>query len=269
MIEREKLAIIGASGFVGSRSKEILDSTHKYVVIAPSSKVVNITSQESVLRFFERLDAPVVVNLAAYTNVGKAEEEEKEARALNVDGARNLAEASLAYDKFLIHISTGYVIDRGHDLTFYGQTKLEGEEAILEVDCHNAIVRIDYPFGNPTHEKDYVRKILLAMEKGYSLYSDQWLTPTFIPDLVRVTERIVECRAGGIFQVATNPSLTPYEFGTYLAKKLGLPTPKKGLVIGKDETRYPLHGELDTLETERILDIQMSNWKNAVDKLAL
>jgi dTDP-4-dehydrorhamnose reductase len=117
-------------------------------------------------------DSSVVVNFAAYTNVKKAEGERKEAHLLNVTGAENVARTCRELNKFLIYISTGFARDHGFGLTAYGQTKIEGEEDIKKVGGRLAIVRIDYPFGNPTSERDYIRKILWTMDKGYPLFAD-------------------------------------------------------------------------------------------------
>ncbi|MEI9907421.1 MAG: sugar nucleotide-binding protein [Actinomycetota bacterium] len=86
----------------------------------------------------------VIVNAAAWTNVDLAEDEPDTARAINVDGPKNLATVARTLGAKLIHISTDYVFSGTgvepwsegsvkFPASVYGSTKSEGEDRALEI----------------------------------------------------------------------------------------------------------------------------------------
>jgi dTDP-4-dehydrorhamnose reductase len=86
----------------------------------------------------------VIVNAAAHTAVDKAESEPEVARSLNATSPAALAQAAAEVGAWLVHYSTDYVFNgrgrarHGERATppgpcVYGQTKLEGEQAIPPV----------------------------------------------------------------------------------------------------------------------------------------
>jgi dTDP-4-dehydrorhamnose reductase len=102
----------------------------------PRSNQLDITDETAVARALELAQPEVVLHLAAYTDVAKAERERERAWAVNVVGTRNLARHTLGR---FVHFSTDYVFDgeRGMYLetdtpnpaNFYSLSKTVGEEA--------------------------------------------------------------------------------------------------------------------------------------------
>ncbi len=110
-----------------------------WTVFAPSSTEVNILEPESIVRFLTASQPNVVLHLAAYTNVAKAELERDKCWEINVAGTRSVAKASQKIGARLVHISSDYVFDgeQGNYLetdipnpsNFYSLTKVLAEEA--------------------------------------------------------------------------------------------------------------------------------------------
>ncbi len=102
-------------------------------MLYPIKKELDITSKKSVKEYFKKHKPDVVLHLAAYTDVAKAEAEKKECFRVNVEGTRLLSVRS----QFFIYMSTDYVFDgekgsyhEGHipnPVNFYSLTKLLGE----------------------------------------------------------------------------------------------------------------------------------------------
>ncbi len=94
---------------------------------------MDITERESVKAAFKKYQPDLVVHLAAYTDVAKAEAEKKLCWKTNVYGTELISRRS----PFLIYISTEYIFDgeKGNyhehaipnPLNFYSLTKLAGE----------------------------------------------------------------------------------------------------------------------------------------------
>ena len=151
---------------------------------------------------FDKYKPNFCINAAAYTAVDKAESEPEKAFAINVTGAKNLAEVSKKFDTILLHISTDFVFDGNKNRPYleqdlpnptgvYGQTKLDGEKAIQEVWDKHYIIRTSWvysQFGN-----NFMKTMLrLASERDtISVVNDQIGTPTNAVDLAEILVKII------------------------------------------------------------------------------
>jgi dTDP-4-dehydrorhamnose reductase len=104
-------------------------------------EIINYDNIDSVFNSLKPIE--YCINCAAYTAVDKAESETQNAYDVNVLGSKNLAEACLQYNVTLVHISTDVIFDGNatqpytedsitNPLGIYGDTKLKGENAIVE-----------------------------------------------------------------------------------------------------------------------------------------
>ncbi|UGV25844.1 dTDP-4-dehydrorhamnose reductase [Rhodopseudomonas boonkerdii] len=168
---------------------------------------VDLTRPNEVEAALVALAPQVVVNAAAYTAVDLAESEPDLAYAVNVEGAAAVARTASRLGIPIIHLSTDYVFDGTLDrpycesdatgpLGVYGQTKLEGERAIISASDNHAILRTAWvysPFG-----KNFARTMLSLASKRdeISVVSDQLGSPTNALDIVNgiiaVAENLVQ-----------------------------------------------------------------------------
>lgn len=283
MKERRSLGIIGGTGLVGEETTKLLREKGIEVIVTDVANL-DITNGEEVKKFIHGLQSDSVILMAAYTNVEGAQKDPALAELVNIDGTRNVAEACRECGKFLVYISTDFVFkgtsndygpykedDKTADINSrkigeYARSKLKGEQIILEGGGKSAIVRISYPFGNVESDRDFIRKTIGLLENGYSLFSDQRFTPTYIPDLAVALEKITTEQLTGIFHVATYPVTTPYEFGSHIALMLGMELPEKGSleVAMRGRTPKPLLGGLSTDQTQKRLATRFHKWKTAI-----
>lgn len=280
-----KEIIIGSSGFVGS--EYVKHSTEN--LYTPTSIQLDITNIKSIKNYIKSIGgADIIVNFAAYTNtkVPKQEIDNKTGRAwkLNVEGPKNLAKVCKELDLYLITLSTDNVFlgkdgpfkentkpsnSGGYD--WYGYTKLLGETEILKSEAKSAIVRIAYPFGNPTNSKDLFVKILNLISKGYGLFSDQFITPSSI-DLINLSiNSLIKHKNVGIFHVACTGVVSPYKIGLKLREKLGFQQEIKSELLETFEKKngnssLPFKGGLDTKNTQKKLRIRFHSWQEALEK---
>jgi dTDP-4-dehydrorhamnose reductase len=140
----------------------------------------------------------VVVNAAAYTAVDKAESEPGIVAKVNVEGARNVAQAVQKKGARVIHISTDFVFDgeKGAPYTpadapaplgVYGKTKLDGEIAVREATDGDAIIiRTAWLYSRFGH--NFVKTMLRLMGERNELdvVADQRGTPTWAGSLAEV-----------------------------------------------------------------------------------
>jgi len=282
-----EIAILGGSSYLGNQFIDSLKhSADGFSPLYPPSSQVDISDRRRVRRWLDSITCSTIIDFAAFTDVSKAEVEEVgKAWRVNVIGTNNLAVEAARHQKKVVFISTALALaSLGEQLPYtedkrpkldsgslgtYALTKAVGEEIVRE-NCPNfAIIRIHYPMGGVRSDKDYLIKIINSIKKGFSLFDDQAITPTYIPDLIKALHIIVEKDLCGIFHIACRGETTPYEIGRYLWEKLGGdPSRVKNSCVG-DNKRWPKNGVLDTRETERRLDIRFKTWKEAVDQIVL
>jgi dTDP-4-dehydrorhamnose reductase len=166
----------------------------------------------------------LVLHAAAWTDVDGAEADPDGARAVNVDGTRNVA----ALGAPLVYYSTDYVFDGSkrepyvesdepHPLSVYGRTKLEGEHEVRE----GWIVRSSWLFG--WSGTNFVRTMLrLGAERDeVSVVADQLGSPTYVGHLAEATRELLEL-PGGVWHLAAEGECTWAEFARAIFEDAGL-----------------------------------------------
>ncbi len=227
-----KIAITGSTGLVGSRIVALLQDTIQFRPLLQEE--IDITDRDSVWKFLNGIQYDILLHLAAYTNVDKAEQERKLTYRINVEGTRNLFECVANRNKKFIYISTDFVFDgtnppydetsRPNPVGYYGQTKFEGEEVVKN---NSMIVRIAYPYGNsPAEKKDFVRSLKYLLEQGRKLtmIEDSLITPTYIDDIAFGLEHLIKHFSPEIFHLVGSQVLSSFDSALLIAKMFQLDT---------------------------------------------
>ena len=150
-----KILVTGGSGQIGSCLKQIKDD-YKSIFYFPNSVVLNLKDQGSINKYIDHNKINFVINLAAYTNVDKAETEKDESNLINNIAPTLIAKECKKREIPLIHFSTDYVFggegvgpfqpnDKKFPVNEYGRSKSLGEDNIL--------FGTDFPHVESTHGK--------------------------------------------------------------------------------------------------------------------
>lgn len=283
----KKILAIGSTGMVGSRFVEL--HPKKEAAQTPRSYELDITNAAQIKDFVSKNPMDVVINFAAYTNVGEAEKErdnrEGECWRVNVLGVENLVNTIDPIKTRFIQISTDMVFSGNESnpgpyseeqaveedpekVTWYGYSKGMAEKVTRTILGDRAtIVRIMYPVRAKFDDKlDYVRKIikLYKEKKLYPLFSDQQINITYIDELAGLLEKIADNDMSGVFHITSNLT-NPFELAKYIvAKMAGDPS-----VVREGSTggRYAPLGGLKTDKSQATLGVQFSTWEQIIDKL--
>jgi dTDP-4-dehydrorhamnose reductase len=199
--------VTGANGQLGQSLQFIAGNYPNIEFKFCDSITLDIINLENVKKIFELYKPDFCINTAAYTAVDKAESEPEKAYAINVTGAKNLAETCKESDATLIHISTDFVFDgtstalsgtNGYTETdqtnpksVYGQTKLDGEKAIQAILEKHIIIRTSWVYSQ--FGSNFLKTMLrLGQEKvTLSVVNDQIGTPTNAVDLADAILKII------------------------------------------------------------------------------
>ena len=285
--------VTGSSGQLGQSLQFIAPSYPQIDFVFCDSKTLDITNFENCNQVFDKYKPNFCINAAAYTAVDKAENEPEKAFAINVTGAKNLAEVSKKYDTILLHISTDFVFDGNKKTPYleqdlpnptgvYGKTKLDGEKAIQQVWEKHFIIRTSWvysQFGN-----NFMKTMLrLASERDtISVVNDQIGTPTNAVDLAEVLIKII-CHTERS-RSANNSQLATFNFGIYnfsnegqcswydFAKKIFeinnisinlLPIPTSSFPT---PAKRPSFSVLDKTKIKKVFGIEINNWEISIEK---
>ena len=235
----------------------------------------------------------VILNAAAYTAVDRAESEPDLARRINAHAPAVLAREAAACGALLLHYRTDYVF-HGHGqrpwaeddptgpLNVYGQTKLAGEQAIVQAGCRHLILRTSWVYA--ARGGNFARTMLrLARQQPrLTVIDDQWGAPTGAELIADVSAHaIVQLRArpdkAGIYHLAAAGETNWFSYAKHVlaqaqsaqaaieyAVKDILPIPSSAYPVAA--TR-PHNSRLDTRKLRTAFDLHLPPWQAGVDRM--
>ena len=196
------ILITGSNGQLGSEIRE-LSSKYIHNFYFTESATLDITDFTKVKEYIQTNYIDTIINCAAYTAVDKAEKDKVNADMINHLSVKNLAIIAKEKNIKLIHISTDYVFDGENFKPYseddstnpkgvYGQTKLDGENAMREINPLNSIIiRTSWVYSS--FGANFVKTILrLGKERdSLNIIFDQVGTPTYARDLAKAILDII------------------------------------------------------------------------------
>ena len=243
---------------------------------------LDITDSNAVNATLEKNRPDAVIHCAAWTAVDAAEDEENQAkvREINAGGTLNIARVCKAIDAKMMYISTDYVFNgQGTEpwtadctdfapLNVYGQTKLEGENAVRETLEKHFIVRIAWVFG--MNGKNFVKTMLNVGKKHDTVrvVNDQVGTPTYTLDLSRLLVDMVESDKYGCYH-ATNEGgyISWYDFTCEIFRQAGCTTkvvPVTTVEYGLSKAARPFNSRLDKSKLVESGFKPLPTWQDAL-----
>ena len=288
-----KVFVTGVGGQLGH---DVMNELHKRGLtcvgsdLAPTCDAfasyvpMDITDKTAVTHVLREVKPDAVIHCAAWTAVDLAEDEAQKpkVRAINVDGTANIAAACRELDCKMVYISTDYVFDgRGETpwhpdckdykpLSFYGQTKLDGELAVASTVAKHFIVRTAWVFGR--NGKNFIRT-MLSLGKKYDtlrVVNDQIGTPTYTMDLARLLVDMVQTEHYGYYH-ATNSGgyISWYDFACEIFRRAGYTTkvtPVTTAEYGLSKAARPFNSRLDSNKLMQMGFAPLPTWQDALER---
>jgi dTDP-4-dehydrorhamnose reductase len=280
---KNRILIIGSNGMLGQRlayhfmkmnNVELLCSSAEddsFIPNVPYQKI-DITGKLGVKELIMNFFPDYVINCAAFTNVDKSESERETAWRINVTGVENISFYCWTIDAHLIHFSTDYIFDgkngpyseedKPNPIGYYGRTKLASENSVRISGTRNTIIRTNILYGPAKHGRpDYVKWVINSLRAGNEIriVTDQIGNPTYIDDIVKSIESIIDFRIEGIFNIGGSEQITRYNFTIRIADFFNLnKTNIKPIVTSElnQPAPRPLKSGLIIEKARRILNYQ-------------
>ncbi|WP_231622083.1 dTDP-4-dehydrorhamnose reductase [Methanococcoides methylutens] len=252
--------IIGAGGMLGTDLCKVFPDA-----VQLTRKELDITKRDEVVQTIGQINPDVVINAAAYTDVDGCEDDEYLAFAVNGHGPGYVAEACSNAGAKMVHFSTDYVFDGSKDeysegdepdpINLYGQSKLMGEQKIIENLNDYRVIRISWLFGS--NGKNFVETMLRLSEEldNVKVVNDQFGKPTYTVDLAHKTREMIDL-GPGIYHITNEGVCSWYEFASEIIDN--------AVPCTSDEfprkAKRPKYSVLTNTKTS-----PMRDWKEALD----
>lgn len=289
------ILLFGKNGQVGWELQRALAPLGNLIVVDRQSTDYcgDFENPEGVAETVRKIKPAVIVNATAYTAVDKAESEQDKARLVNATSLKAMAETAEEIGAWLIHYSTDYVFDgsgnqpwREDDATAplntYGQTKLEGEQAIVSNMTKYLIFRTSWVYAAKGNNFAKTMLKLAKDRESLSVINDQSGAPTGAELIADSTAHAIRVAlknqaVAGIYHLVASGETTWHAYATKViefARAQGVelqvqtinavptsafPTPAK----------RPANSRLNTEKFQQAFGLNLPNWMVGVERMLL
>jgi dTDP-4-dehydrorhamnose reductase len=292
-----KILLLGKNGQVGWELQRSLAPLGEVLALDRRSTPHggDLSQPERLAQTVREWRPDVIVNAAAHTAVDKAESEPDVARCLNATAPAALAQAAAEVGAWLVHYSTDYVFNGQGDLPWqegdatgplsvYGQTKLEGEQAIAACGCKHLIFRTSWVYAarGGNFAKTMLR--LAAERERLTVINDQHGAPTgadLIADVTAHAIRQVMANSAptlaGIYHLVASGETTWHGYASHVIAQARHINPELGLKVSDiapvptsafpTPAQRPLNSRLSTHKLQQAFGLVLPPWQQGVNRM--
>lgn len=282
------ILLIGGQGQVGFQLQRSLANIAALHVTTRQD--LDLSDINAIRSLVSEVKPQFIVNAAAYTAVDKAEDESELARQINAIAPEVLAAQAKLLGIPLVHYSTDYVFDGSKDspwletdttgpLSHYGQTKLEGEQAIIASGCDHLIFRTSWVYDRRGHNFLNTMLRLAEEREQLNIVDDQVGTPTWSRHIADVTAQALAqahknesfwLENSGIYHLSAAGKTTWKGFaeaifkfaeqdGRHVPKVTGIPTSEY-----PTPAKRPLNSLMDNSKLKEHFGLQLPDWQQSL-----
>lgn len=284
------ILITGASGQVGKALKSILVDES---FIALTRDDLDLTNIDLISKVLSEYKPSIIIHLAAYTNVDKAEDESDLAYLINHHATKEIASFCNDFEIPLIYLSSDYVfdglkntpyleVDSVNPLGVYGKSKASSEEEIKNILNAHIILRTGWVYseiGSNFFNTIYSR---LFSEEKLTIVSDQIGAPTsahFIASSLLLIVKKVQANdfPWGTYHLSNKGRFSWFDFAKMILKVvtsrgISVKIQEKNIVPinTKDylsKAKRPLNSLLNCSKIEHELGVTMETVETALEKV--
>lgn len=233
-----KILVTGSNGLLGQKLIDLYKNKTEFELIATARgndryheksayvyESLDITNETEVQNILAKYKPDVLINTAAMTNVDACETDKEGCDALNITAVKYLVNACNANGVHLVHLSTDFIFDGTHGplletekpnpLSYYGLSKLKGEEEVINNSNSWAILRTVLVYGivSDMSRSNIVLWAKGALESGKTInvVADQFRTPTLAEDLAMGCKLAADKKAQGIYNISGKDYMSVFD----------------------------------------------------------
>jgi dTDP-4-dehydrorhamnose reductase len=292
-----KILLLGKNGQVGWELQRSLTPLGEVLALDRHSKphCGDLSQPERLAQTVRDWRPDVIVNAAAHTAVDKAESEPDLARCLNATAPGALAQAAADIGAWLVHYSTDYVFNGQGDqpwqegdatgpLGVYGQTKLDGEQAIAASGCKHLIFRTSWVYA--ARGGNFAKTMLrLAGERErLTVIDDQHGAPTGADLIADVTAHAIRQAMAkpapslaGIYHLVASGETSWHGYASHVIEQARALQPTHALKVSDiapvptsafpTPAQRPLNSRLSTRKLQQAFGLVLPPWQQGVNRM--
>ncbi len=285
-----KILVTGGSGLLGSalsfHFKDFFEvvstyTSHEFAIDGCSTIQLDITDSSATENIIKGIKPDAIVHAAALVGVNICEKKPELAYNVNVEGTRNIINASKKTNSKVIYISTDYVFDgnkgnyseedKPSPLNVYGKTKYEGE---LLIDARkNAIIRTSiYGWSIIKEKRSFSTWIIddLRNNSQINVFKDNINSMMLVNNLAEALRETIGKDLSGIINIASRDRISKYDFALKLAQIFEL---DRNLIrpIGNNDApgyeKRPLDVSLSVSKARKLLKTKLLSSEESISQL--
>jgi dTDP-4-dehydrorhamnose reductase len=292
-----KILLLGKNGQVGWELQRSLASLGEVLALDRHSihYCGNLAQPEQLVQTVLTYKPDFIVNAAAYTTVDQAESEPDMARCINAYAPAALAKAAALIGAWLVHYSTDYVFDGSGSharqegegtgpVNVYGQTKLDGEKAIVDSGCKCLIFRTSWVYA--ARGGNFAKTMLrLAQQRdNLTVINDQHGAPTGADLIADVTahamRRVLNTQNisfSGVYHLVASGETTWHAYASHVIAQAKVMKPELGWTVADiapvptsafpTPAVRPLNSRLCTAKLQQAFGLVLPPWQHGVDRM--
>lgn len=285
-----RLLISGASGLLGinlaleaCNDYTVVGVVHQTPITSEHFQVLqaDLTQDDEIDKLIETVCPDWIINCAALANLEACEANPPLAKKLNTDLPAKLATYVAKGGARLLQISTDAVFDgqRGHyreedepnPLSVYAQTKLEGEQAVLNIAPQSLVVRVNFFGWSVSGQRSLAEFFVsnLQSRKMVMGFTDVYFCPLLVNDLAHILLRLMSSNRSGLYHVVAPQAISKYAFGVAIARQFGLDErliqPTSLAQANLKAVRSP-NMTLDTAKLQRELSVTLPTIETEIER---
>ncbi len=292
-----KILLLGKNGQVGWELQRSLAPLGEVLALDRHSTHYcgDLSQPEQLAQTVLAYKPDFIVNAAAHTAVDKAESEPDLARCLNALAPAALAKAAAQVGAWLVHYSTDYVFEGSGSqarqegegvgpLNVYGQTKHEGEQAIVASGCKYLIFRTSWVYA--ARGGNFAKTMLrLAQEREkLTVIDDQHGAPTGAELIADVTahalRRVLNTQNpsfSGVYHLVASGETTWHGYASHVIEQAKRISPELAWKVTEvapvptaafpTPAARPLNSRLCTHKLQQAFGLVLPPWQQGVDRM--
>ena len=239
----ETWLVTGARGFLGTNAGVLLRGRARLIGQARTAAEsglyeeihgLDLRDAAQIGALVREIDPDVVLHAAAISGHETSANDPEQAFAVNVVATQEIARAASDIGARMVHISTDAVFagtvgnysenDEPEPFSYYGETKLAGEDAVRQAVEDHLVVRTNFFGWSETGRKSVLEFFVNSLRDGQNVrgYPDFIVTSIYVRALLESIWQLGEEGAVGTLHVASSDALSKYDYGILVAERFGL-----------------------------------------------